>query len=108
MRNFLKVASAAVVCFGLFVLPTLAQAQELTLRVEPGVAIPLTDPQAQRFGVGAAIAVKPELSLGSYLSVGPALSYMALPSNISGVVDNVDKRGSSLEQETCRILGAFY
>jgi len=81
----LKVASAAVVCFGLFVLPTLAQAQELTLRVEPGVAIPLTDPQAQRFGVGAAIAVKPELSLGSYLSVGPALSYMALPSNVSGV-----------------------
>lgn len=85
MRTFLKAASAVVVGLGLFVLPTLAQAQEVTLRVEPGVAIPLTDPQAQRFGVGAAIAVKPELGLGSYLSIGPALSYMVLPSSVSGV-----------------------
>lgn len=85
MRTFLKAASAVVVGLGLFVLPTLAQAQEVTLRVEPGAAIPLTDPQAQRFGVGASIAVKPEIGLGSYLSVGPALHYTVLPSSVSGV-----------------------
>jgi outer membrane protein OmpA-like peptidoglycan-associated protein len=81
----LKVVSAALVGAGLFALPALAQAQEVTLRVEPGVAVPLTDPQAQRFDIGGAIAIKPEIGLGSYLSVGPSLSYMALPSKLSGV-----------------------
>jgi outer membrane protein OmpA-like peptidoglycan-associated protein len=84
MRNFLKVISAALVGAGLFALPALAQAQEVTLRVEPGVAVPLTEPQSSRFGVGAAVAIKPELGLGSYFSVGPSLSYMALPSRIDG------------------------
>lgn len=85
MRNYLKVIGAALVGAGLFCLPTIANAQELTLRVEPGVAIPLTDPQTQRFDVGGAVAVKPEIGLGPYLSVGPGLSYMALPSRISGI-----------------------
>lgn len=85
MRNFLKAFSALLVGAGLLVVPSLAQAQEVTLRVEPGVAVPLTDPQAQRFDVGGAIAVKPELGLGPYLSVGPELTYMALPSRLSGV-----------------------
>ena len=85
MRNFLKAFSALLVGAGLFVLPTLAQAQEVTLRVEPGVAVPLTPPQSQRFDVGGAVAVKPELGLGPYLSVGPELTYMVLPSKLSGV-----------------------
>ena len=84
MKKFLKVFSAALVGAGLFALPSLASAQEVTLRVEPGVAVPLTDPQAQRFDVGGAIAVKPELGLGPYLSVGPELTYMALPSKVAG------------------------
>lgn len=85
MRKNLKTFSAVLVGLGLVALPALAQAQEVTLRVEPGVAVPLTDPQAQRFGVGGAVAVKPELGLGSYLSVGPSVSLLALPSRLSGV-----------------------
>lgn len=85
MNKFSKAISAVLVGAGLLSLPSLAQAQELTLRVEPGVAIPTTDPQAERFGVGGALAVKPELGLGSYLSVGPSLQVMQLPSRISGV-----------------------
>src|SRR6185369_2720420 len=85
MKKFLKVFSAALLGVGLFVVPSLAQAQEVTLRVEPGVAIPVTDPQAQRFGVGGALAIKPELGLGSYLSIGPSLQVMQLPSNVPGV-----------------------
>lgn len=77
--------SAVLVGASLLVLPSLAQAQEVTLRVEPGVAIPVTDPQADRFGVGGALALKPELGLGSYLSVGPSLQVMHLPSNVAGV-----------------------
>lgn len=85
MRNFLKVFSGVLVGASLLALPVIARAQELTLRVEPGVAIPVTDPQDQRFHPGAALAVKPEIGLGSYFSVGPSLSLVALPSKLSGV-----------------------
>ncbi len=81
----LKAFSIALVGVGLLAVPSLAQAQELTLRAEPGVAIPLTDPQAQRFGVGGAIAVKPELTLFHAIGVGPSLQWIGLPSNVSGV-----------------------
>lgn len=85
MKKFLKVFSAALLGAGLFVLPSLAQAQEVTLRVEPGVAVPLTDPQAQRFGVGGAIAVKPEITLFHWVGLGPSLQWIGLPSDVSGV-----------------------
>ena len=85
MNKILKAFSAVLVGVGLLALPSVASAQSLTLRVEPGVAIPTTDPQAQRFGVGGALAVKPELGLGSYLSIGPSVQVMQLPSNVSGV-----------------------
>jgi len=85
MNKFWKAFSAVFVGAGLLALPALAHAQELTLRVEPGVAIPTTDPQANRFGVGGALALKPELTLGSYIGLGPSLQVMQLPSNVPGV-----------------------
>ncbi len=88
MRKFSKVLGALLVGVGLLSVPSLAQADDtapVTLRVEPGVAIPVTDPQAQRFGVGGALAVKPELTVAHYLGVGPSLQFMGLPSNVSGV-----------------------
>jgi len=85
MNKFWKAFSTILVGAGLLALPALADAQELTLRVEPGVAIPTTDPQANRFGVGGALALKPELTLGSYLGIGPSLQVMQLPSNVPGV-----------------------
>lgn len=85
MRKFLKAACMALVGVGLLASPAIAQAQEVTVRVEPGVAIPTTDPQAQRFGVGGALAVRPELTLGSYLGIGPSVQVMQLPSNVPGV-----------------------
>ena len=81
----LKAFSIVLVSAGLLVVPSLAQAQEVTLRAEPGVAIPLTDPQANRFGVGGAIAVKPELTLFHAIGVGPSLQWIGLPSNVPGV-----------------------
>ncbi len=85
MRKFLKAFSLAVVGLGLLAVPSIASAQEVTLRVEPGVAVPLTDPQAQRFDVGGAGAVKPELTIAHYLGVGPVVQVLALPSNVPGV-----------------------
>jgi outer membrane protein OmpA-like peptidoglycan-associated protein len=85
MKKVLKLFSIALACIGLVALPSIAQAQEVTLRAEPGVAIPLTDPQAQRFGVGPSIAVKPEITLFHWVGLGPSLQWMYLPSNVSGV-----------------------
>ena len=85
MKKVLRLFSIALACIGLVALPSVAQAQEVTLRAEPGVAVPLTDPQAQRFGVGGAIAVKPELTLFHWVGLGPSLQWMYLPSNVSGV-----------------------
>lgn len=88
MRKFSKVFGVLLAGIGLLALPSVAHADDtvpVTLRLEPGVAIPTTDPQAQRFGVGGALAVKPELTLFHYLGVGPSVQFMGLPSNVSGV-----------------------
>lgn len=83
--NMKRMFTGLAVFAALLAAPSIASAQELTLRVEPGVAIPTTDPQAQRFGVGAALAVKPELTVGHYLGLGPSIQVIQLPSNVSGV-----------------------
>lgn len=85
MRKFLKVFGALAVGVGLLAAPSIASAQEVSVRVEPGVAVPLTDPQDQRFGVGWYASVRPELTLAHYLGVGPAVSYTWLPSRIDGI-----------------------
>jgi len=85
MRKFQKAFSAVLVCASVFALPTLAHAQQVSMRLESGVAVPLTDPQAQRFGAGAALFIKPEVGIGSHLSVGPAVSIMVLSSRINGI-----------------------
>jgi outer membrane protein OmpA-like peptidoglycan-associated protein len=85
MKKLMKVISGLMVAAGLLALPSMAQAQSLTLRLEPGVAVPVGTPQSDRFKVGGAFALKPELGLGSYLSIGPSVSFMALPSSIPGI-----------------------
>lgn len=67
------------------ILPATASAQSLSARVEGGAAVPLTEPQSKRFDVGGAVALKPELGVGSYFGLGPSVQFMGLPSNISGV-----------------------
>lgn len=56
-----------------------------TVSLEPGVAIPLTGPQADRFNVGGALTLKPLIGLTPYLDVGVAGTVIALPSRIDGV-----------------------
>lgn len=80
-----KTLTTMLAAVGIMSVALSANAQSLTLRVEPGASIPLTDPQAQHFKVGGSLAVKPELGIGSYFSLGPAVQFMGLPSNVSGV-----------------------
>lgn len=85
MKKLLKLISFAAVGAGLLAVPSLAHAQKLTLRVEPGVAVPLTNPQADRFHPGGSLVLKPELTLFSWVGVGPSAQFMALPSRVDGV-----------------------
>jgi len=59
--------------------PMPAQVGDFALKVEPGVALPLTDPQSDVFKVGGGQTVKALWTLNKYLDVGPSVSFMALP-----------------------------
>lgn len=83
--NLLKIITAIIVCVGLWTMPNLAQAQDLSLRMEPGVAVPLTGPQTDHFYPGVDVAVKGAIGLTSFLDVGPSVGVLVLPSKIHGV-----------------------
>jgi outer membrane protein OmpA-like peptidoglycan-associated protein len=85
MRKHLLSLTAILAGTSALLLQTTAQAQELSLRLEPGVAIPVTAPQNNRFKVGGDLAVKPGITFAHYFTAGPAVSVLALPSNISGI-----------------------
>lgn len=59
--------------------PLAAQAGDFTLKVEPGVALALTDPQSHIFNPGAGQTVKALWNLNRYLDVGPSTTFLALP-----------------------------
>lgn len=82
-----KTIVASLFGLGLAFIPAVAQAQELTLRVEPGVAFPVGNPQASRFDVGGALSLKPEFSFGpgNVVSVGPSASVITFPSQLDGI-----------------------
>lgn len=60
-------------------------ADPVTVSVEPGVAIPLTGPQVDRFTPGFALTLKPLVGLTPFLDVGVAGSLIALPSKLDNV-----------------------
>lgn len=72
---------AAGLALSLLVLPTAPRAGELGLKVEPGVAFPLTQPQSQRFDLGGGVAAKLLYGLGPYLDVTAGVSFVGLPAS---------------------------
>lgn len=62
-------------------LPLVAQAKDLdfSLKLEPGVAIPLSEPQSRVYDVGGSQSVKALFGLTRYLDMGPAASFLLLP-----------------------------
>jgi outer membrane protein OmpA-like peptidoglycan-associated protein len=63
--------------------PLPARAGEFALKLEPGVAFALTEPQSQLFGVGGSVTVKALWSLNEYLDLGPSVTFVALPTESS-------------------------
>jgi outer membrane protein OmpA-like peptidoglycan-associated protein len=64
--------------------PAPSQAGQLSFKLEPGVAWPLTEPQSQLFKLGGGGSLKALWSLSPYLDVGPAFTVLLLPSETSG------------------------
>jgi outer membrane protein OmpA-like peptidoglycan-associated protein len=62
-------------------LPT--QAGDFALKIEPGLAIPLTDPQARLFKLGGGQTLKALWAVSRYLDLGPSASFIYLPSKTS-------------------------
>jgi outer membrane protein OmpA-like peptidoglycan-associated protein len=64
--------------------PLPAQAGELSLKLEPGFAFPLTHPQSRLFDLGGSGTIKALYSLNGYLDVGPSMTFLALATDTSG------------------------
>jgi outer membrane protein OmpA-like peptidoglycan-associated protein len=78
MRNFTKLISIGLLSVAGVAASSLAQAQDVTLRLETGVAAPLAQPQTDHFGAGIAGAAKINVGLTPYLDVVPGISALAL------------------------------
>ncbi len=61
------------------VLMTAAYAADLSVKVEPGIDIPLTAPQSDIYDIGGSQSLKLEIPLNPYLDVGPAGSVQIFP-----------------------------
>jgi hypothetical protein len=63
--------------------PRLAPGLKLSLSVEPGLAVALTDPQAQRTDAGIGQTVKLLFGVTRYTAVGPTAAFTTLPATSS-------------------------
>src|SRR5687768_2733093 len=55
---------------------------DFALKFEPGLAIPLSRPQSQRFELGGGQTVKALWALSEQLDLGPSVTFMSLPSEV--------------------------
>ena len=57
---------------------------DFALKVEPGVALPLTSPQSGVFKTGGGETIKALWVVNEYMDVGPSATFLMLPSEASG------------------------
>lgn len=60
-------------------LPGAANAVNFSLKLEPGIAIPLSAPQSQLYDVGGGESLKALFGINRYLDVGPTVFFLSLP-----------------------------
>lgn len=85
MKNMFKTSIGMLVAIGLLTVPAVSQAADpLTVKVEPGVAVPLNKPQTDHFDVGGAGQVQALVGLTPWLDLGPSVSLLVLPTATSG------------------------
>lgn len=64
--------------------PLPARIGDFALKVEPGVALPLTHPQSQIFKTGGGETIKALWVVNANMDIGPSATFLALPSETSG------------------------
>lgn len=64
--------------------PLTASAVDVSVKVEPGVALPLNAPQSERFTTGGGQSAKLLFGLTPFLDVGPTATFTMLPSAVDG------------------------
>ena len=69
--------------------PIASRAADLSFKLEPGVAVPLTAPQSTVYGVGGGQSLKALLGLNSWLGVGPSAQFMLLPNRTANAESGV-------------------
>jgi len=62
--------------------PLPGQRGDFALKIEPGLAIPLSNPQSGRFDLGGGQTVKALWALSEQLDLGPSVTFMSLPSEV--------------------------
>ena len=60
-----------------FLVPPAARAVDLSLKIEPGVAVPLGSPQTDRFNLGGAAALKGQVGFGGYVDGSLGLAVLS-------------------------------
>lgn len=63
--------------------PMPTQAGDFALKIEPGLALPLTHPQSQLFKLGGGATVKGLWAINEYFDIGPSVTFIGLPSKAS-------------------------
>jgi outer membrane protein OmpA-like peptidoglycan-associated protein len=83
MNKMLKVAAVMVAGAVATLASTTARADDsdLSLKLDPGLAVPLAQPQASGVGAGASVNAKLWVGAGPYFSFGPSASITVLGSN---------------------------
>jgi outer membrane protein OmpA-like peptidoglycan-associated protein len=56
-----------------------AEPGDFSLKVEPGLAIPLTAPQSDLFGLGGGQTIKALWALSPYFDIGPSATFITMP-----------------------------
>ena len=64
--------------------PIPARIGDFSLKVEPGVALPLTHPQSRIFDTGGGETIKALWLVNKYMDVGPSATFLTLPTEASG------------------------
>jgi outer membrane protein OmpA-like peptidoglycan-associated protein len=65
-------------------IPGLARADGFSVKLEPGVSIPLSSPQSSVYDVGGSESLKALFGITPYLDLGPTASFTLLPASVDG------------------------
>ena len=67
------------ITLALLAFPPPAPAADFGLKLEPGVAVPLTAPQSRLYDTGGSLSLKALFGLNKYLDIGPSVTLVQLP-----------------------------